>query len=215
MSDRNIRKTEGAPKRAGKKYLAWGVFAILLVVLGWVVSSYLSRPVPPQPAEDAIVENQLLPREMTLYFAVKDASHLVGEAREVPGCMAEEDCLRAAVEALIAGPSGALDPVLPDKTLLLGVQVEGSLVTLDFSEDLVNGHPGGTQSELLTVYALTDTLAVNFPHLRQVRILVEGEPIDTLKGHVDLRQPVSADFRMVKEMSSPAGDLSNIPARSE
>ena len=152
---------------------------------------------------------------MTLYFAVKDASHLVAETREVAGCMVEEDCLRAAVEALIAGPSGSLDQVLPDKTLLLGLQVEGSLVTLDFSDDLVNGHPGGTQSELLTVYALTDTLAVNFPHLRQVRILVEGEPIETLKGHVDLRQPVSADFSLVEEISSPAGDLSNVPARSE
>ena len=54
--------------------------------------------------------------------------------------------------------------------------------------------PGGSLPELLTIYGLADTIAENFPHLRQVRILVEGEPVATLKGHVDLREAVKADF---------------------
>jgi hypothetical protein len=93
--------------------------------------------------------------------------------------------------------------------------VEGSLVSLDFDAGFISGHPGGTQSELLTVYALANTLATNFPHLRQVRILVAGVPIETIKGHVDLRQPVTPDYSLVKEASAPAGDLSRVPARSE
>jgi len=49
-------------------------------------------------------------------------------------------------------------------------------------------------SELLTVQALANTLAANFPHIRQIRILIEGEPVQTLKGHVDLRGPIAAEF---------------------
>jgi hypothetical protein len=48
---------------------------------------------------------------------------------------------------------------------------------------------------LLTVYGVANTLAVNFPHLRQVRFLVAGQDVETLRGHVDLRAPVPADFR--------------------
>jgi hypothetical protein len=50
---------------------------------------------------------------------------------------------------------------------------------------------------LLTVYALADTVAVNFPHLRQLRILIEGGAVETLKGHVDLRQPLAPDFSLI------------------
>jgi hypothetical protein len=76
-------------------------------------------------------------------------------------------------------------------------------VNVDFSQELISAHPGGTQSELLTIYGLADTLAVNFPHLRQMRVLVDGVPVATLKGHVDLRQPISPDFSLVEEGMAP------------
>jgi len=62
---------------------------------------------------------------------------------------------------------------------------------------------------LLTVYALANTVAVNFPHLRQLRILVEGAAVETLKGHVDLRQPLVPDFSLV--LTPAAGAPSAAP----
>jgi len=215
MSERDFRKTGSGSGKARSRYLLWAGIVILVVVLGWALLSYLSRPSAPRPSQEVAVEKPLLQREIILYFSAEDGSHLVAETCEIEECTAEEDCLRAAVQALIAGPTGSLVEVLPANTSLLGLQIDGPLVSIDFSADMVNGHPGGTQSELLTVYALTNTLTVNFPHLRQVRILVEGVPVETLKGHVDLRQPVSPDYSLVEEMSAPAGDLSNVPVRSE
>jgi hypothetical protein len=95
---------------------------------------------------------------------------------------------------------------------LRNVTVTNSLVSVDFSQELIAAHPGGTQSELLTVYGLADTVAVNFPHLRQVQISVEGSPVATLKGHVDLRQPVNPDFSLVQEDLSPAGKMTSMPS---
>jgi spore germination protein GerM len=124
----------------------------------------------------------------------------------------EEDCLREMVQALIAGPQGDLAPILPEQVALRDLVVDGSLVSLDFSHELIAAHPGGTQSELLTTYGLADTLAVNFPHLRQMQILVEGTVAATLKGHVDLRQPISPDFSLVEEGLAPAGKMISLPA---
>lgn len=215
MSERKTRKVDAGFGRTRKQFLVLAGIVILVVALGWLLYSFLSRPAAPPPSRVAVVEESLEPREVTLYFAAADASHLVPEIRLITECETEDDCLRAVIEALIAGPRDGSAQVLPSKTALLGLQVHGSLVAVDFSDTLVNGHPGGTQSELLTVYALANTLAVNFPHLRQVSILVDGASLATLKGHVDLSLPITPDFSLVREMSSPGGDLSEVPARSE
>lgn len=169
-------------------------FLFILVVFGLLVArKFLPTPSPaPVPATTLSEPKQL--REVVLYFGSPDGSFLVAEARQIEDCLEEADCLRATVQSLVDGPVTDLVAVLPSHAQVRGVTASGGTATIDFSADLVSGHPGGSVSELLTVYSLADTLAENFPHLRQVRILVEGEPAETLKGHVDLREPVKADF---------------------
>ncbi len=48
--------------------------------------------------------------------------------------------------------------------------------------------------ELFSIYSLTNSISENFPDVRQVQILVEGEVRQTLKGHVRIDQPIYADF---------------------
>jgi spore germination protein GerM len=173
-----------------------------MIVGGLMLHSFLNPPPPPSagPARPL--------RTITLYFAAPDGGGLVAESREIDDCPHPEACLAATVEALRAGPVGKLAPILPAATELRGVGVAGSEVQLDFTRTLVDGHPGGSLGELLTVYGLVDTVAVNFPQLRQVRILVEGQAVDTLKGHIDLRQPLVPDFGLIVNPS--AG--SSVPA---
>ncbi len=138
-------------------------------------------------------------REAILYFGAADGTHLVAEQRELQGCRDDQACLRATLDALLGGPVGEGTPILPAQAALRGITLgEQGLATVNFSSDLLAGHPGGSMAELLTVYGVVDTLAVNFPYLRQVRFLVEGEPLATLKGHVDLRQPLVADFSLTR-----------------
>ena len=101
----------------------------------------------------------------------------MAEGREIDDCLEETDCVKETVQALIDGPVGDLTPILPSHTVLRGVKEDGSTALVDFSKDLIAGHPGGSVAELLTVYGLADTLAENFPHIRQVRILIAGEPV--------------------------------------
>jgi len=68
---------------------------------------------------------------------------------------------------------------------------------VDFSADITAGHPGGSLEETLTVYTVVDVLAVNLPAITHVQILVDGKEVDTLAGHVDLRQPLAKSLDWV------------------
>ena len=59
--------------------------------------------------------------------------------------------------------------------------------------------PGGIANEILTVYAIVNALTVNLPAITAVQILVDGQEVDTLAGHVDLRRPLPQDLRWVSE----------------
>ena len=184
-------------------------FLIVLLVFGLLVARKILISQPP-PEEVPVVEQAPgTLREIILYFGAPDGNRLIAEAREVE-CLEEIDCLRETVQALINGPVGGLIPVIPPQTVLRDIRAEEGTAVVSLSRDLISGHPGGSLSELFTVYGLANTLAVNFPHIRQVRLLVDGEIVDTLKGHVGLREAVKADFRYSRppegsEGGDPAG----------
>ena len=181
----------------------WFLVVLLLVLLalgGWLLRDrwrYLAAP-PPGEAQRPM-------RTVTLYFAARDGSGLVAEDRQINDCLINDECLAPLVQALLDGPGGALAPVFPARTTLRGVSLtpEGVL-QVDFARNLVDRHPGGSWAELLTVQALANTVATNFPHYRQVRILIDGAAVDTLKGHLDLRQPLNPDFSLVLPAPSVA-----------
>lgn len=183
-----------------KDRLLLAAFLLILVVFGAVIGRKLivSRsPGKSMPTQSSTPEKAM--HEVLLYFGAPAANQLLPEAREIEDCQIEEDCVRATVQALIDGPMGDLVPILPSSAVLHGVTLRDNTAELNFNSQLVSAHPGGSISELLTVYGLTDTLAVNFPHIRQIRILVDGKPVETLKGHFGLLEPIKADFSYTRQ----------------
>ena len=130
-----------------------------------------------------------------LYFArvVNGQPRLTPVSRDLPA----EAPARAALEELIQGevPVGCQRP-LPRGVVLRGVAAKDGLVTADFSEELVSHFSGGSESEGVVVYAVVNTLC-SLPGVREVRILVEGRPTDTIGGHLDTSGPLAADDELV------------------
>jgi len=181
----------------------WSLLAILLLVAASsVLGVLLVRQTLETPTETATpVEPAPAPatQSFQLYFLAATGTHLLPENRDLPVCSDEDGCIAQLFTALAAGPQDpSLAPVLPPGTRVLGVRQEAGVVIADFSPELSTHHPGGSLSELMTVYALADTLAVNFPHLRQLTILIDGQPVETLKGHVALNRPIVADFQYTR-----------------
>ena len=81
---------------------------------------------------------------------------------------------------------------IPRGTLLNEVYIDNHQTAyLDFSEQLADGHIGGTAAEGLTVMAILKTVFDAFPDdIKQVQILIDGNQVKTLAGHLNLSQPL-------------------------
>lgn len=156
-------------------------------------------PEPEVEPATAVVKSATVQREVILYFGDVGSPFLVQEIRFIDECLSDEECIVALVQQLISGPEAELVPVLPSHALLLDVQVVEGTAELNFNQALIDYHSGGSTSELLTVHALANTLAANFPYIREVVIRVDGTAVETLRGHIDLRQPIAADFSLIRQ----------------
>lgn len=149
------------------------------------------RPAPPQPRE----AGALL---VALFFAAPDGSGLVREAREIDACLDPAECAEEVLEELINGPVGEKSPTLPPMTTFRSVRVEGDTATVDFGKELAEGLPAGSNAEMAALYSVIDSLAFNFPSIKKVKFLLEGESIKTL-GQLDLSAPLPPDFSLEKK----------------
>jgi spore germination protein GerM len=130
-------------------------------------------------------------RTVTLYFADKDAEALVTETRLVAIGKDFVEQVAQVIRAFLEGPRDAGVSTIAEETRLLGAfyDSETATVYLDFSSELVAGHPGGSSAEYYTVAAIVRTVSENFPEVQAVQILVEGLQVGTIAGHIDAYRP--------------------------
>lgn len=104
---------------------------------------------------------------------------------------------RAALDELVNGelPEGCSRP-LPRGASLRSVRVEDGVAIADFTSELVRNFQGGSDNEGVIVYAIVNTLT-SLPGVKQAQILVDGKPIDSIGGHLDVSGPLAADEELV------------------
>ena len=172
-------------------------------VMAWGVSRGLERFVRPRPAQTSPATAATAPTAhitATLYYASQNGDSLVAVRREVPlaeGLVAQG---RQIVAAQLEPAPTPYVSVIPMGTSLRAFYVtERGEAFVDLSAQISSGHPGGSLTELLTVYALVNTVTANLPAVQRVQILVEGKEVDTIAGHVDVRRPLQTDLSLVVE----------------
>jgi hypothetical protein len=91
------------------------------------------------------------------------------------------------LHALIASPPSAAQRTLPADVEILGFYIlpDGTAVA-DFSDALASETPSGILSEQMTIESVVKTLESNVPALRRLKILIHGQEVETLAGHLDL-----------------------------
>ena len=161
------------------------------------------EPVPatPPPADAAAAtpqdETPLVRASVTLYFPSATGDTLAAETREIVDTKRPADRGAQILAALLEGPKtgGALAAVPKDTTLRqLWVRDDGNAYA-DFSEEFMTGATGGSADEILTVYAIVNSLTQNVPAIRRVGILVSGRERATF-GHLDLGRPLPPDLTL-------------------
>ncbi len=189
-------------KLTARQWAAIGGIAVAAVLFAWAVIAGLSR-VLNTPAPDATAAEAAPPApaaadpavphiKATLFFASEDGLRLVPTERDVPLAEGVVAQARAIIEAqLSAEPPAPLVSAIPKGAVLRGIFVsQRNEAFVDLDPVIRTAHGGGSHQELMTVYTIVNALLTNLPNLQEVQILIGGQEVDTLAGHVDLRRPL-------------------------
>lgn len=191
-----------------RRHILIGVGILLVGLLAWSVSRGLERLVGVQPESTRAAAEPAAPPEVpritaTLFYASADGQALVPARQEVAFA---EDLVSQGREILRAQLQDAPPPyisVIPEGTRLRGFYVtERGDAFVDLSVEATSHHPGGSSTELLTVYAIVHAVTANLATIQRVQILIDGREADTLAGHVDLRRPLEQDLSLVRDETS-------------
>jgi hypothetical protein len=140
----------------------------------------LTQVVPINPGEPRV--------KAKLFWASGNSDWmLVDSTVELP--LSNDPVLRSkqVLNTLLAGPVDAeLRTLPPDAVLLAFYLLPDGTAIADFSEALATATPSGIQSEQLAVDSLTRTLEANVPRVQRLKILIHGQEVETLAGHLDL-----------------------------
>ncbi|MCX7635810.1 MAG: GerMN domain-containing protein, partial [Syntrophales bacterium] len=185
---RNVEiRTRQSKKKMKKSLLVF----IVTVLVGFLVFLFLTiyDYVYPPVDGSANLAKKKEKLEVTLYFSDANERFLVPEKRFIPKEDTTTSQAREIVKALLDGSKTGFVNTFPDKVEVLNVRIDGKTAFVSFSKNLVKQHPGGSASEMASIYSLTNTLTENIPEIKNVKILVAGKEIPSLKGHIDTRNP--------------------------
>ena len=188
------------------RYLAVGIGVLLIALLAWAVMRSLERIAGVQPAPvELVVEPSAPPPGVpritaTLFYGSADGDALVAVRREVALAEGTVPQAREILEAQLQSAPEPYASVIPEGTALRAfyTTVRGEAF-VDLTPEVATRHPGGSSTELLTVYAIVNAVTANLPTIQRVQILIDGREVDTLAGHVDLRRPLERDFSVVRD----------------
>jgi hypothetical protein len=173
-----------------------GAASVLLLIV-WP-SLFGSPAVTPAGAPAAAPAEPSRTIKARLFYVSDDGTKLTSLERDVPYAEGTEQA-REIISAQIAPVGGPLVSAIPPGTALRAVYItQRGDAYVDLSSEAVTAHPGGTLNELLTVYTIVDALTVNLPAVETVQILIDGREVETLAGHIDLRQPLAKNLALVQ-----------------
>ena len=207
------RNPKKKSRKKSRKKSGTGKFFVFLIVVGiglflayhfrQQLTDFFSPPMAKKPEKEVALKEK---RVVTLFFSEEEGEYLVGEKREIPRRGRVEEEARETIAELIRGPQGAFIPTVPSRAKLLTIQIDAQgLAKVNFDQALSREHPGGSSAEMLTVYSIVNSLALNFPEIKRVQILIDGKAVESIAGHISLKQPVSFNPSIVKKMEKKRG----------
>jgi hypothetical protein len=162
----------------------------------------LVQPVPMNPSDPRV-------KAKLFWLSDSDSSVLAPVTVELP--LSSDPVLRSkqVLNTLLAGPVDVeLRTLPPDAALLAFYILPDGTVIADFSEALATSIPSGIASEQLAVDSMARTLEANVPEVKRLKILIHGQEVETLAGHVDL----TGTFVVRADTSQPPANPSAAPA---
>lgn len=171
-----------------------------LLLIRPVGADELGQPTDQASRSTPVAEStQPGPVPVHLYFGSPNGSYLISETRIMSTTEDPVQLARSILEALISGPRSELTRTVPAASRLRAIFVTTDNICIaDFSSDIREQHPGGCGGEMLTVYSIVNSLIMNIPSIKQVKLLIEGNDIESVAGHMSLQNPIPANMLIIR-----------------
>lgn len=206
MANKKEKKAKHLQAKKSRQKRRMGILGIIVAVLvGFLIFFFVAlfdSLYPPTTGSGTGSARQEK-EQMILYFADANERFLVPEVRYMTKMDSQEAQAAVLVTALIEGSRQGGMRTVPAEAELIGVSIRGGdLAVVNFRKTLVDRHPGGSASEMMTIYSISNTIVKNIPSLKQVLIQVEGTARDTLKGHMDITSPFGMNDELILQERS-------------
>lgn len=158
---------------------------LLHIALVLLVATGCSKR-PDEAKRDPKLENKVSNRTVTLYFESPELL-LTPEQRTLALPERDAAAISPVVSEVIKGSANASVPRLfPADANVRGAFLlpDGTAIVDLGGPSLTNGWSTGSHAEVMALYSVVHTLTANFPAVRRVRFLVNGQAVETLAGHV-------------------------------
>jgi spore germination protein GerM len=169
---------------------------LLMTLLGWFQPSAFGRK-----GDQHRDVNRALKRRYAvhLYFSDRQMQYLTAEKRELLCDVDDVSLGKCILTTLIEGPQSNLINALPKGTTLKAFFItDDGTAYVEFNSAISRNHPGGVRSELLTVFAVVNSLTLNLSKVNRVQILIDGGLHETLAGHIVIADPYKANILLIR-----------------
>lgn len=157
---------------------------IILVILGLLICGILlfnTNVEVEYVPEEEIANTDLRKTMITLYFQNAQSKELQKESRLIDSKELLLDPYVELLNMLMNGPeSDSLEKAIPEGTKLLGVELKGNCLNINFSKEFIENCKESEKEKKNTVYSIVNTLT-ELTEVNSVKILVEGEERDDFK----------------------------------
>jgi hypothetical protein len=203
MATKKQRKTRKSNAKKKKRNLRlFFLSLILMLAVGFLAFFFISLfdyVYPPTTGKE-VAGRERGKQKVQLYFADSNERFLTPETRHIPKRNSINGMAGELVKALIEGPKTGLVRTFPEGVKLQSVKVtKNGTAYVSFSKDLITFHPGGSTSEITTIYSLTNTLSINIPKIKRVKLLIDKKESKTIKGHIDTRHPFTLNRELLSQ----------------
>jgi spore germination protein GerM len=185
-------------------YFLIGLALIFFVasLLIFLKSGKQSKGVQPAPLKhesgEELVESSVM--KVKAFFFVETSRYMQPVEYEIPWSTVRKENYMKFIELLLKGKENYITPI-PEGVQLRTIYLieKQNMLVLDFTEELINNFPAGTDSELEFIYFFVNNICYNFKEVKKVKFLVAGNEYQTLSGHIDIEHPFYPNFRFLKD----------------
>ena len=165
------------------------IFIILLIIIAvggyfiikYVKEKYQNNDIQEYTPEEEITDEQMRQTIVSLYFLDSQTNELTPEARMIDIKDIMEQPYEKLINLLIEGPKNErLSKVIPEGTKLLGVNLEGNILTINFSSEFLNYDNNAPSVKANLVNSIVNTMT-ELTEINNVKFLIDGNENEEFK----------------------------------